>query len=328
MRGAELSLEGGPANVVVESTVPLVDQLWNKLRPIINASTENIKPLLLRLGVEDDELSPFCRVFDSSAELLAVYDSCFRKISGEEEETEGDDAEQSTAPSDGDDVDFDALEEAIEMAMDNLDAEEETVVPVEVDDLEVDDGAVTGDADPSLISSHLSTLLKADTVEDLAKAAADAIECLQVKKSGSTSPATKHRSLWERWTWSEEKGSTEVGDLGQDRIVKRNVRVRIEVKEGRGSNEMKAVEDFRVVVLYTKTYNKWYLCEKGKQRWNAGIKKGKFRALVRMIQFDHSNGKFKDVKPAESMKWGKKTVFVLSDASSINDVLGELTVEN
>ena len=77
-----------------------------------------------------------------------------------------------------------------------------------------------------------------------------------------------------------------------------------------------------------KTYNKWYLCEKGEQRWNPAIKKGRFRALVRMILFDHSNGKFKDVKPAESMKWGKRSVFVLADASSIKDVLGELTVED
>ena len=225
-----------------------------------------------------------------------------------------------------DDVNFEALEEATETAIDKEDAKEKTAVPVEVDNLEEDDGAVTGDADPSLILSHLSTLLEAQAVEDLAKAATDAVERLQVKKSGSTNPATKHRSLWERWTWSENNGATEVGETG-DRIVKRNVRVRIEVKEGRGSNEVKAVEDFRVLAVYTKTYNKWYLCEKGEQRWNPAIKKGTFRVLVRMILFDHSNGKFKDVKPAESMKWGKRSVFVLADASSIKDVLGELTVE-
>ena len=280
----------------------------------------------MRLGVEDNELSPFCRRFDSSAELLAVYDSCFRKIPGENEETEDDGAEESAAPS-TDGVDFEALEEAIGMAMEREDEEEGMEGHAEVEQPGVDDGAVTGDADPSLISSHLSTLLEAQAVEDLAKAATDAVERLQVKKSGSTNPATKHRSLWERWTWSENNGATEVGETG-DRIVKRNVRVRIEVKEGRGSNEVKAVEDFRVLAVYTKTYNKWYLCEKGEQRWNPAIKKGTFRVLVRMILFDHSNGKFKDVKPAESMKWGKRSVFVLADASSIKDVLGGLTLKD
>ena len=107
-----MSFEGGPADVIVGSSVPLVDQLWSELKHIINASTDHVKPLLLRLGVKDNELSPFCRRFDSSAELLAVYDSCFRKIPGENEETEDDGAEESSSPS-TDGVDFEALEEGI-----------------------------------------------------------------------------------------------------------------------------------------------------------------------------------------------------------------------
>ena len=65
------------------------------------------------------------------------------------------------------------------------------------------------------------------------------------------------------------------------------------MKQERDSNEMKAAKDFRVFALYTKTYNTWYLCKNEEQRCNVTIKKGKFRALVRIIQFDHSNGKFK-----------------------------------
>ena len=39
--------------------------------------------------------------------------------------------------------------------------------------------------------------------------------------------------------------------------------------------------------------------------------KGKVRVYMRMIMFDHSVGKYKDVKPEESIKWGKKSIFVL-----------------
>ena len=52
--------------------------------------------------------------------------------------------------------------------------------------------------------------------------------------------------------------------------------------------------------------------------------KGKFRVLMRMVEFDHSLGKYYDVKPSSSMKWGKESIYVLCDASAIKSVIRQL----
>jgi len=70
--------------------------------------------------------------------------------------------------------------------------------------------------------------------------------------------------------------------------VERNTHINIEVKQGRGKN---AVKKFCVLALFTKIYNKWYLCEKGRQSWKKDMDKSKFRVLMRMVEFDHSMGK-------------------------------------
>ena len=64
------------------------------------------------------------------------------------------------------------------------------------------------------------------------------------------------------------------------------------------------------------------MCDKGEQAWKKGIDKDEYRVLARMIQFvDHLMGKYKDVKPARYGKWGKRSMCVLCDASSIVDVV-------
>ena len=77
--------------------------------------------------------------------------------------------------------------------------------------------------------------------------------------------------------------------------------------------------------IYTKTYNKWFVSEKTKHTWQRGMKKGDVRVYTRMIRFDHAMGKFKDLKPAEPTKWGKKSIFVMCDASDIVDVVEKLS---
>ena len=79
--------------------------------------------------------------------------------------------------------------------------------------------------------------------------------------------------------------------------------------------------------IYTKTYNKWYLCQHQKQNWKKGMKKGGFRVLVRMIKFDHCVGKYKDVDPCDSMKWGRESIYAICDASRIVRVVQELLAE-
>ncbi len=100
--------------------------------------------------------------------------------------------------------------------------------------------------------------------------------------------------------------------------------MKLETSEGRGSSAVKAVEDYCVLAIYTKSYNKWFLCNDGKQPWKKGIEKGKYHVLMRMIKFDHFIGKYKDSDPSASVKWNAKSIFVLCDASIILDVVENL----
>ena len=112
----------------------------------------------------------------------------------------------------------------------------------------------------------------------------------------------------------------------QDIIIERNTHVKVEISEGRGPSAMKAVENYRVLAIYTKSYNKWFLCDHGKQPWEKNMEKGKYRVLLRMMVFDHLMGKYKDCDPSSGFsKWKKKSVFVLCDASLILDVVQNLS---
>ena len=54
---------------------------------------------------------------------------------------------------------------------------------------------------------------------------------------------------------------------------------------------------------------------------------GKFRVLVRMIRKDNVVGKWKVVDPATSGVWSKKSIYVLCDASAVQEVVQLLSVE-
>lgn len=76
--------------------------------------------------------------------------------------------------------------------------------------------------------------------------------------------------------------------------------------------------------IYTKTYNKWFPFQKGRQPWHQNQAEGKYRIYARMIEFDHSLGAYQDTDPANS-NWGVKSIYVLCDASYIEEVLGKIT---
>jgi len=52
--------------------------------------------------------------------------------------------------------------------------------------------------------------------------------------------------------------------------------------------------------------------------------KGRFRVFVRMVEFDHSMGKYYDVKTSSSVQWGNKCIYVVCDTNAINCVVQHL----
>ena len=78
--------------------------------------------------------------------------------------------------------------------------------------------------------------------------------------------------------------------------------------------------------VVTKTYNKWYLCEKGKQPWSKNTGNKKYRVLLQMISYDNFKDKWRVCDPsADGTKWKKtESYYVLVDAGDIHDVVGSL----
>ena len=47
-------------------------------------------------------------------------------------------------------------------------------------------------------------------------------------------------------------------------IIERNMHVKVQMSEDKGGTILTAIEDYRVMGMYTKTYNKWFMSEKTK----------------------------------------------------------------
>jgi len=84
---------------------------------------------------------------------------------------------------------------------------------------------------------------------------------------------------------------------------------------------MSSLEDFRVLGVYMKSYNKWHLCEKGKQKWSMDLGEGEYWVYVKMVRFDHGIGRYKHTDPIDS-HWETDAIYVLVDAAQIDKVLG------
>ena len=155
-------------------------------------------------------------------------------------------------------------------------------------------------------------------IDDLIPAFERGMENLQQgkKDKGSFTQDQKTQTLQGRWCSKRKSALEDVSD--DDTFIARNVHVTIKVSE-KGLNQ---VVDFRVLGIYTKHYNKWYLCEHGRQPWSKE-KAGNYKVYARMVSHDPTFGNYKAVSPIESPHWSKKSICVLCDSTMIESVLGE-----
>ena len=99
------------------------------------------------------------------------------------------------------------------------------------------------------------------------------------------------------------------------------------MSEGRGNLAITGVENFRVLGVFTKKYNKWMISDKKRHEWEKGMAVGKYRVACRMIDIDHSTGNYQDTDPPTSA-WSRKRIYILVDASDIEDVFGILELDS
>ena len=66
--------------------------------------------------------------------------------------------------------------------------------------------------------------------------------------------------------------------------------VRLEIRYVNGTSSKTVVEEYQVLVIYTKAYNKWLSCAIGWKPRTQYIYKGKYLMLLRMTVFNYSIG--------------------------------------
>jgi hypothetical protein len=88
-------------------------------------------------------------------------------------------------------------------------------------------------------------------------------------------------------------------------------------KQGIGRNQSKTLQLYRVLALFDKHYNKWYIIEENKKEWYPSFPKGKYLVLASMVEKDVLFDKYEDVLVEESNDWNAHSIFVLKYASFV-----------
>ena len=332
---------GGPVNVTSSSDAA-VDLLWEEVKPIINAVSEKMNSLLGRFGVSQDARSCLCRQFDTVLDLLEVYLSRLPRDGGVD--MDDDDTPAASISNNGGSggVNMSSLQELLSEVDErkkpvNVDEDDEEDTDGDSDDGVVDSDAIhfaeDGETGSTTAARKFRALLSSSSMDDLVMSSKEGMKCLQMKQNetGSTTGDQKFQSLTGRWYTKSSTTSTtgDGGDAPGIKTIERNTRIQVTVKQGSGAASISAREDFRVLGIYTKYDNKWYIAdEKGsKQVWNPDIASKKYRVLARMICYDQSAGLWQDTDPNLS-NWETKCIYILVDASDIDDVFGKIVLED
>ena len=145
---------------------------------------------------------------------------------------------------------------------------------------------------------------------------------LDNRDKGSVTELQRYNTLQGQWFGSRKQSEQAGGESG-GRIIERGVNVTLWVKGGTGTSRGSNLISCVVTSVTGKAYNKWYICEKGKQIWIKGMVKGKFRFQARMIHIDPATGSYNYVDPVQS-DWEVKHIFVLVDGSDIEAAKGKV----
>ena len=295
-------LEGGPCEIDLSGDAdPVSHQLWPFVMKIINEGSRMMTSLLKLAEVTEAGMSPFSVNFASIQELLVTYvEYCpktfsYKTLSGNGEADVVDKAE-------GSDVDTNARshEQAIVEGIQQL-AEE--IKEIEDEDLSgpddpedivcvvLDNGSATTsnpgvtvehvDMPPTnsdkLMRSLMALMACSDTHEmfDLALGASAAIESVDWKAEiGSLSKERKAKSLAGRWIDGKSgKKNTDVVDSlkAGEFWIERHTIVTSNIKVGRARDTPMKPCTYRVLAVFDKLANKWFVTGE-KKVWSCSTK--------------------------------------------------------
>ena len=343
-------LKAGPVAISDDGDA-IVKQIWAKVDEVIAYSANIVQPFLVSMGVSEAEMSPFCRQFKDPKDLRDTFIKiCPRTFQYEGTIGEGDDdaaiEEEEGAEDQGQEMALRIKHFAQELLGELENNRAEVVV---IDEAPSDDappmnedspnGADSGTesantaptADANKLMESFKNMLKINSASDVGDAALAILADVESKDKhvGSISSERKAKSLQNRWIskplrTSSNKDKKDDAAEGLDVWVERDTVISADVSIGRGAAATTVRRQYRVLGLYTKFYNKWFMTG-DRQRWAPTMKeeeKKKYKMAVRMVE-PTITGEYEDVDLNDET-YKHKNVCKIMDGTMIKSVVGKL----
>ena len=182
-----------------------------------------------------------------------------------------------------------------------------------------------GENDHAELMAHFRAILAVSSPDDLLDKVHLAISSIegQSATSGAVSFARKAKSLVERWLAKlVDPIPTENNTLDDNAIlIERDTILLVHVKVGSGASASDLACHFRVVTVYEKYYNKWFMSKLGFKRWKKEPKP--YNVSIRMLEKNALN-EYSDVDLFGVSIFPKKDIFQLVEDRKILNVVGKL----
>ena len=320
----------------------VVQQLWPTVKDLISYSCDLMTPFLSMLGVSSHERSPFCRSFDSIVELRDEYIGycpstfTYDNVQGTaNDEASGADEGPDESGGDGG-VILERVKQFVQEFNDN--ALEGGAIVLDGGDNRNDAGGEVEEADASntnndasdsaILMASFQALLKATSADDILSKVLPAAAGIEGKDKvvGAASSARKAKSLVGRWLAKKANSDpSEANDsvLCDSVVIERDVIVLVIVKVGSGASAASVACNFRVLDVYEKYYNKWFMSKPNLpfKKWKKEEKAYKLK--VRMLE-KNALDEYCDVELCGNETYKREDICKIIDDGMILNVVGKL----
>ena len=345
-------LIGGPCAIDhSDGALPVCEQIWPYAQKIIATAVEMMEPLLKLMGVTEKNKSPFCRGFSSCDALLQEYVKyCPRTFTydGVSGKSEDDNKVEDTEANDTEDrhgliatrIKQFSEEMARLLEEDSPDADGSEDAAEKVARAAVNKGTTKEAKKRASIAAgkkrvaanlmnEFKHIMECSSVEELVECvlcASAALESVDRKSErGSVSDIRKTKSLISRW-FSKAKQTTATGEKvsadDEKYFIERDTLVTSKIKSGRAKDSPMITMHYRVLGLYHKSYNKWFMTGE-KKAWGPKMKdedKKKWKVKMRMVE-EGSLNDYDDVCFGDE-RFNLSDVCRTVDGTEIDGVLG------
>ena len=328
--------------------VVLTDKAVTQLWPTVKAIFDKVNPMMTQFlklfGVDElNGLSPFAAAnINSPQDLLSLIKAfycapkkdtrdCGGVVGDEEEVVDGNEDEDEDVDEANDGVGDIIPVLANELLLAFQDTEGDGAV-AEVEDNEdsMEENPSNDDDDVVLGSQFdegaagdarlkLNVLMSSTTTSTVPIQVKQLMELMVIGKieQGSVLPDGKYTSLQARWFHGKKK-SMDNSTVSEDAttFIERNSVVSLKCKRGK----IVTVEKYRVLCIFSKSYNKWYV-EWDNEQVPFQSSSKKYKILARLLK-QVNNSQYQEVELKEGGNWGPQSVFCVKymcDIERIDD---------